>query len=160
MIAGAVRASINSVLRFTASADGGHGSVAGWHLRYAASRGPMRPRTNLRSGRWRPSWRTLTGLRSGMALQGAKPTTTRGVAIRLCPQGRDVEGRLPGTEEDMQQLMTEEIAKTVPRLYGQDGADDPIVQLAARRPSRRAFFVIPGPCFRSNSRPLKQNLNL
>jgi hypothetical protein len=76
-----------------------------------------------------------------MALQGAKPTTTRGVAIRLCPQGRDVEGRVPGTEEDMQQLMTEEIAKTVPRLYGQDGADDPIVQLAARWPSRRAFLL-------------------
>lgn len=29
----------------------------------------------------------------------------------------------------MQQLMTEEIAKTVPRLYGQDGADDPIVHV-------------------------------
>lgn len=143
MIAGAVRASINSVLRFTASADGGHGSVAGWHLRYAASRGPMRPRTNLRSapvggGRHGPP---LTRLRSGAALQGAKPTTTRGVAIRLCPQGRDAEGRVPGTEEDMQQLMTEEIAKTVPRLYGQDGADGPIVQLAARRPSRRAFLL-------------------
>ena len=27
----------------------------------------------------------------------------------------------------MQQLMTEEIAKTVPRLYGQDGAEDPTV---------------------------------
>ena len=27
----------------------------------------------------------------------------------------------------MQQLMTEEIAKTVPRLYGQDGAEDPVV---------------------------------
>ena len=62
-----------------------------------------------------------------MALQGAKPTTTRGVAIRLCPQGRDVEGHVPGTEEDMQQLMTEEIAKTVPRLYEQDGAEDPTV---------------------------------
>ena len=71
----------------------------------------------------------MTGLRSGMALQGAKPTTTRGVAIRLCPRGRDVEGRVPGTEEDMQQLMTEEIAKTVPRLYEQDGADDPIVHV-------------------------------
>lgn len=34
-----------------------------------------------------------------MALQGAKPTTTRGVAIRLCPQGRDVEGHVPGTDE-------------------------------------------------------------
>ena len=62
-----------------------------------------------------------------MALQGAKPTTTRGVAIWLCPQGRDVEGRVPGTEEEMQQLMTEEIAKTVPKLYEQDGADDPTV---------------------------------
>ena len=62
-----------------------------------------------------------------MALQGAKPTTTRGVAIRLCPQGRDVEGRVPGTEEEMQQLMTREIAKTAPRLYGQDGAEDPTV---------------------------------
>ena len=62
-----------------------------------------------------------------MALQGAKPATTRGVAIRLCPQGRNVEGRVPGTEEEMQQLMTEEIAKTVPRLYGQDGAEDPTV---------------------------------
>lgn len=29
----------------------------------------------------------------------------------------------------MQQLMTEEIAKTVPRLYEQDGADDPIVHV-------------------------------
>lgn len=29
----------------------------------------------------------------------------------------------------MQQLMTEEIAKTVPSLYGQDGADDPIVHV-------------------------------
>ena len=29
----------------------------------------------------------------------------------------------------MQQLMTEEIAETVPRLYGQDGADDPIVHV-------------------------------
>ncbi len=27
----------------------------------------------------------------------------------------------------MQQLMTEEIAKTAPRLYGQDGAEDPTV---------------------------------
>lgn len=27
----------------------------------------------------------------------------------------------------MQQLMTREIAKTVPRLYGQDGAEDPTV---------------------------------
>ena len=27
----------------------------------------------------------------------------------------------------MQQLMTEEIAKTVPRLYEQDGAEDPTV---------------------------------
>lgn len=27
----------------------------------------------------------------------------------------------------MQELMTEEIAKTVPRLYGQDGAGDPTV---------------------------------
>ena len=27
----------------------------------------------------------------------------------------------------MQQLMTEEIAKTVPGLYGQDGAEDPTV---------------------------------
>lgn len=41
----------------------------------------------------------------------------------------------------MQQLMTEEIAKTVPRFYRQDGAYDPIVQLAARRPSRRAFLL-------------------
>ena len=95
----------------------------------------------LRSGWWRSSWTPLTRLRSGAALQGAKPTTTRGVAIRRCPQGRDVEGRVPGTEEDMQQLMTEEIAKTVPRLYGQDGADGPIVQLTARRPSRRAFLL-------------------
>ena len=91
----------------------------------------MRPRTNLRSapvggGRHGPP---LTRLRSGAALQGAKPTTTRGVAIRLCPQGRDVEGRVPGTEEDMQQLMTEEIAKTVPRLYEQDGAEDPTVHV-------------------------------
>ena len=31
---------------------------------------------------------------------------------------------MPGTEEDMQQLMTVEIAKTVPGLYGQDGAED------------------------------------
>lgn len=89
----------------------------------------MRPRTNLRSapvggGRHGPP---LTRLRSGAALQGAKPTTTRGVAIRLCPQGRDVEGGVPGTEEEMQQLMTEEIAKTVPRLYEQDGAGDPTV---------------------------------
>ena len=53
--------------------------------------------------------------------------TTRGVAIRLCPQGRDVEGRVPGTEEEMQQLMTREIAKTAPRLYEQDGAEDPTV---------------------------------
>lgn len=29
----------------------------------------------------------------------------------------------------MQQLMTEEIAKTVPSLYEQDGADDPIVHV-------------------------------
>lgn len=29
----------------------------------------------------------------------------------------------------MQQLMTEEIAKTVPRLYGQDGAEDPMLAL-------------------------------
>ncbi|RGW69579.1 DUF2958 domain-containing protein [Collinsella sp. AF11-11] len=91
--------------------------------------GPMRPRTNLRSapvggGRHGPP---LTRLHSGAALQGAKPTTTRGVAIRLCPQGRDVEGHVPGTEEDMQQLMTVEIAKTVPGLYGQDGAEDPTV---------------------------------
>lgn len=60
-------------------------------------------------------------------MQGAKPTTTRGVAIRLCSQGRDVEGRVPGTEEEMQQLMTREIAKTAPRLYEQDGAEDPTV---------------------------------
>lgn len=45
------------------------------------------------------------------------------------PAGRDVEGHVPGMEEDMQQLMTEEFAKTVPRLYGQDGADDPIVHV-------------------------------
>ena len=47
-----------------------YGGNAGWHLRYAASRGPMRLRTNLRSapvggGRHGPP---LTRLRSGAAL--------------------------------------------------------------------------------------------
>ena len=32
----------------------------------------------------------------------------------------------PDAEDDMQELMTKEIAETVPRLYGQDGAGDPI----------------------------------
>ena len=32
----------------------------------------------------------------------------------------------PETEEDMQQLMTEEMAGRLPRLYEQDGASDPI----------------------------------
>ena len=81
----------------------------------------MRPRTNLRSapvggGRHGPP---LTRLRSGAALQGAKPTTTRGVAIRLCPQGRDVQGSVPGNGGRH--------AKTAPRLYEQDGAEDPTV---------------------------------
>ena len=33
----------------------------------------------------------------------------------------------PETEDDMQELMTKEIAEAVPKLYGQDDAGDPIV---------------------------------
>lgn len=33
----------------------------------------------------------------------------------------------PETEEDMQQLMTREIAEGLPGLYEQDGAEDPTV---------------------------------
>ena len=33
----------------------------------------------------------------------------------------------PETEEDMQELMTREITEGLPRLYEQDGAEDPTV---------------------------------
>lgn len=66
--------------------------AAGWRLRCEASRGPTESRTNLRSAPIGADCRgpPLTPLRSGAALQGAKPTTTRGVAIRLCPQGLEI----------------------------------------------------------------------
>ena len=67
-------------------------SLAGWRLRYDASRGLTRPRTNLRfasigGGRYGPP---LTLLRSDAALRGAKLTTTCDVACRLCPQGLEI----------------------------------------------------------------------
>ena len=32
-------------------------------------------------------------------------------------------------ETDMQKLITEEVAKTIPALYAQEGAEDPVVYL-------------------------------
>lgn len=89
----------------------------------------MRPRTNLRSapvggGRHGPP---LTRLRSGAALQGAKPTTTHGVAIRLCPQGRDVQGNVPGNGGRHAGTDDEGDCGGAAGLYEQDGAEDPTV---------------------------------
>lgn len=42
-------------------------------------------------------------------------------------RGEMLRATCPETEEEMQQLMTREIAKTAPRLYEQDGAEDPTV---------------------------------
>lgn len=98
------------------------------HLRCAASRGPAESPTILlfdtNGGDCRGP--PLTPLRSGAASAGAEASAAD-AALRFCAQRRESKGHAPGTEEDMQQLMTEEIAKTVPRLYGQDGTEDPTV---------------------------------
>ena len=66
-----------------------------------------------------------SSLRCGFAGSKADDDTRR--RHSALPAGRDVEGRLPGTEEDMRELMTREIAEGLPGLYEQDGAEDPMV---------------------------------
>ena len=42
-------------------------------------------------------------------------------------RGEMFRATCPETEEDMQELMTREIAEELPRLYEQDGSEDPTV---------------------------------